>query len=264
MSVGLSAIVLQRRFWRRVEPFPHVVARDVFRPELVAALEGAFASFVGRGLSASRDPERFSRSVPGYGAYVFHLGPGTEGPLSLFLSRGWHDMLARLFGVDATLDVDVALHHHEPRSPTGWVHNDLNPGFFVDQPRPDGVNASDALACDYQSGALLERRSGLGAPREVVRAVALLYFLGNDRWSPGDGGETGLFTEQWSDVRTPAARVPPHNNSLVAFECTPRSYHAFLSNVRSPRSCVVMWLHRKKSEVVERWGERSIQRWPGT
>lgn len=255
----LSEILAQRTFWRRFEPFPHVIARDVFTDEVARSLADAFSAVLARGLSAAREPGRFSRSVPGYGAFVFNLGPDTEGPLSVFMSREWHDMLARMFGVEATLDVDVALHHHEPNSPSGWVHNDLNPGFFVDQPRPDGVNASDAGACDYQTGAGARRPL-----RETVRAVALLYFLANDRWSPGDGGETGLFTEQWRDVNEPFARVPPVNNSLVAFECTPRSYHAFLTNRRASRSSVVMWLHRRKSEVVARWGERSIQRWPGT
>jgi hypothetical protein len=260
--MGLSDLLAQRRYWRRREPFPHVVAQDVFNPDVAAALEGAFASVLARGLAAAREPERFCRSVPGYGAYVFHLGPGTDGPLSLFLSRDWHDLLARLFGVEATLDVDAALHHHERHSPSGWVHNDLNPGCFVDQPRPDGVNASDVNACDYQTGEAKVRSRG--APREVVRAVALMYFLGNEPWSPGDGGETGLFADAWSDVGAPAARVPPRNNSLVAFECTPRSYHAFLTNPRATRSSVILWLHRRKAEVVARWGERSIQRWPGT
>jgi hypothetical protein len=27
---------------------------------------------------------------------------------------------------------------------------------------------------------------------------------------------------------------------------------------------VAMWLHRPKAEVVRRWGERSIERWPGS
>jgi hypothetical protein len=27
---------------------------------------------------------------------------------------------------------------------------------------------------------------------------------------------------------------------------------------------VAMWLHRRKEEVVRRWGERSIERWPGS
>jgi len=254
-----STVLSGRGFWRRSAPFSHIVATDVFASAFAAELEGAFRAILGRGCSSARDFDRFSRSVPGYGAYVYNLGPETEGPLAVFLSRPFHDMLAGLFGVEATLDVDVALHHHERGSPSGWVHNDLNPGWFVDQPRPDGVNASDVRVCDYQRG-----QAAAGAPREVVRAVAMMYYLCNEPWSPGDGGETGLYGSVRDLVTSPLARVGPVNNSLVAFECTPRSYHAFLENRRATRSSVVLWLHRRKAEVISRWGERSIQRWPGT
>lgn len=257
--MDLSALLSRRTFWRRTDPFPHVIAKDVFAAAFAGELEASFRAVLGRGRSPVRDLERFSRSVPGYGAYVYNLGPETEGPLSVFLSRPFHDMLACLFGVRATLDVDAALHHHDRQSPSGWIHNDLNPGWFVDQPRPDGVNASDARVCDYQKGI-----SSVGAPRETVRAVAMMYYLANDPWAPGDGGETGLYSSQRDPVERPLLRVPPLNNTLVAFACSPNSYHAFLENRRSARSSVVVWLHRPKAEVVERWGERSIQRWPNT
>jgi hypothetical protein len=259
----LADVLSQRAYWRRLRPFPHVVAADVFEPGLAGALWDAFRERLDRGLSSPgpADPEKFARRVPGYGAHVLNLGPATEGPFEVFLSRPWRDMLAGLFGVEATLDVDVALHHHEVGSPTGWVHNDLNPGFFVDRPRADGVNASDAGACDYQQGTLI---SGSGPVRETVRAVAVLYYLGAEVYEAGDGGETGLYVSARDRADDPAAMVAPVPNSLLAFECTPWSYHAFLSNRRKPRSCVAMWVHRRKEEVVRRWGERSIERWPGS
>lgn len=257
----LADILSRRAYWRRVHPFPHVVATDVFEPGFAGALSDAFQEHLGRGLASGADPDRFARRVPGYGAHVLNLRPATEGPLAVFLSRPWRDMLASLFSVEATLDVDAALHHHEVGSPTGWVHNDLNPGFFVDRPRPDGINASDAEACDYQRGTAAP---GLGPVRETVRAVAVLYYLSNEPYEAGDGGETGLYGSAGDRVSEPAAMVPPVNNAMVAFECTPRSYHAFLSNRKKPRSCVAMWLHRRREEVVRRWGERSIERWPGS
>jgi hypothetical protein len=55
--------------------------------------------------------------------------------------------------------------------------------------------------------------------------------------------------------------VPPINNSMLLFECTPYSYHSFISNRRSVRNCLVMWLHRPKEEVTARWGETVIEKW---
>ncbi|MDT4982832.1 MAG: hypothetical protein QOF95_322, partial [Pseudonocardiales bacterium] len=94
-----------------------------------------------------------------------------------------------------------------------------------------------------------------------IRAVSLLFYVGNPDWVPGDGGETGLFANIDTAARGPRAAVPPVNNSLVMFECTPFSWHAFVSNVSNPRNSVVMWLHRRKDEAVARWGEQSIVYW---
>ena len=93
--------------------------------------------------------------------------------------------------------------------------------------------------------------------------MAVLFYLANEPWRPGDGGETALFHGAGGGIDRPAAVVPPVNNSMLAFECTPFSFHTFLSNVRTPRNSVVMWLHRPKSEVEERWTSRPIVYWRG-
>ena len=48
-----------------------------------------------------------------------------------------------------------------------------------------------------------------------------LYYLANPRWEPGDGGSTGLFTSADDSIEAPSAEMPPINNSLLLFECTP-------------------------------------------
>jgi Rps23 Pro-64 3,4-dihydroxylase Tpa1-like proline 4-hydroxylase len=96
--------------------------------------------------------------------------------------------------------------------------------------------------------------------REAVRAVAVIYYLNNPQWQPGDGGETGLYRTVRDAIEHPVAVVPPLNNSLVAFECTPGSYHTFRSNVRHPRNSVVIWLHVEKSAAIARWGESALVR----
>jgi 2OG-Fe(II) oxygenase superfamily len=172
------------------------------------------------------------------------------------VSREWHDLLARIVGVTATGDVSASVHHHDPGGASGWPHNDLNPGWFAEPAAgPDEVRLAAEGDVGYHHGT---RPEGVPA-RETVRAVSLLFYLANPPWSPGDGGETGLYESVRAD--RPSVAVPPVNNSLVAFECTPFSYHGFISNHRAPRNSVVMWLHRDRGEAVERWGEQSIVSW---
>ncbi|XXX75821.1 2OG-Fe(II) oxygenase [Sorangium sp. So ce134] len=255
----LEKLLSGRYFRQRVYPFPHIVGEDVLAPGAYRDVEEAFRGALRAGLSDAPGDGRFARTVPGYGAYVKPLLRDVTGPLELFVSRAWHDMVAALWDVEATLDMDAALHHHPAGSGDGWIHNDLNPGWFVDRPRADGVNVADPALCDYQHGAAA---GGAGRPRETVRAAALLFYLANDPWSPGDGGETGLYASARSPVSSPAAVVPPINNSLLCFACTPYSYHAFLRNKKSPRNSVILWIHVPAERAARRHGARSIEPWP--
>jgi 2-oxoglutarate-Fe(II)-dependent oxygenase superfamily protein len=247
----LDDLLANRRWVRRSEPFPHVVAQDVFEPKFYAQLEQDF-------LRVEREhPEVFQRNMRGYDATSANVGEHAAGPLGIFVSRAWHDLIAGVAGVSATGDVHASLHHHDPGSASGWPHNDLNPGWFEGPaPGPDDVCLTSLPRVDYAKG---PREAGTEA-RETIRAVSVLFYLANPPWQPGDGGETGLFTSS-AAAAGPAQAVAPINNSLVLFECTPFSWHAFVSNRTKPRNSVVMWLHRPKDEVVQRWGEHSIVYW---
>jgi hypothetical protein len=248
--VHLESVLANRRWVRRGLPFPHIVAGNVFTPDYYAALEQHF-------LRVQRDrPEAFERNMAGYDASGSELRHNLDGPLAIFASRPWHDMLARLTDVRATGDVSASLHHHAPGGASGWPHNDLNPGWFTQQPAVENelrLAGDDGIG--YHKG---DRPDGVGA-RETMRAVSVLFYLANPPWQADDGGETGLYTRQGS--ANPAIAVPPVNNSLVIFECTPFSWHGFITNRRTGRNCVVMWLHREKSEVLERWGDSSVVYW---
>ena len=246
---AVLAEVLQNRRWvRRTHPFPHVVAADVFVPAFYAELAAEFRRI------AQEHPEAFRRSMPGYDAAGSEVG--RDGPLGVFVSRPWHDLVAGVGRVQPTGDVSASLHHHEPGAASGWPHNDLNPGWFPEPaPDPGEVRLSIDGDVGYHRG---ERPPGVPA-RETIRAVSLLFYLANPPWSAGDGGETGLYRSP-SDP-APAASIPPVDNSLVLFECTPYSWHAFVSNRAKPRNSVVMWLHRPKADVIDRWGEAAIVPW---
>jgi 2OG-Fe(II) oxygenase superfamily len=250
---------LANRIWTyRLKPFPHFVAHEVFSQELYVEMAAQFQQILDRGLCDDPSGRDFARTMKGYDAYATSFRNDLESPLDLFLSREWHDMLARLLGIAATGDVSGGLHHHRTGSASGWAHNDLNPGWFLDRPRPDGINLFDNDICDYQTGRVTVPDE---SPRENVRAAALLFYLNNEPWTPGDGGETGLYSDASLPVERPSERVAPINNSLLLFECTPNSYHAFSRNLRHPRNSLIMWLHRPKTEVEARWGGKAVAYW---
>ncbi|MGI8679357.1 MAG: 2OG-Fe(II) oxygenase [Jatrophihabitans sp.] len=246
----LSLVLANRRWVRRCEPFPHVVAQDVFTDEFYAELAAEFRRIEGE------HPEAFRRDMPGYDAAGSQLDEYRSGPLGLFLGREWHDLMTAIFGVDATGDATATLHHHEPGGASGWPHNDLNPGWFANPPAgPAEVRAPSDGPVSYHKG---DRPDGVSA-RETIRAVSMLFYLANPPWSAGDGGETALYADSVS--RQPAATVPPVNNSLVMFECTPFCWHGFLTNPVKPRNSIVMWVHRAKADVEARWGANNIAYW---
>ena len=115
---------------------------------------------------------------------------------------------------------------------------------------------ADPSRCGYWHGA-----DAVGPAYERVRAVALLFYVGNDPWRPGDGGGTGLYETANQPVDAPSVAVPPRNNTMLAFECTPTSYHSFISNQRSCRTSMIQWLHRGREEAITRWGENSLVLW---
>jgi hypothetical protein len=256
-AFALETLLDSRRWVRRTEPFAHVVASGVFTPAFYAELESAFRALLSRGLSDGPSADRLCRNAAAYGAYVFDLNRCRSSALGVFASRAWHDVLAAATGVDANGDVGGALHHHQPGGSDGHVHCDFNAAWFLDRPGADGINLSDSRACDYCSGTTY----AAGArPREVVRAAAMIFYLCNGPWRPGDGGATGLYARGDDDVRRPQRAVEPIDNSLVAFTCTPASFHTFTAN-RTPRNSVIMWLHQPKELAVARWGAGAIEPW---
>ena len=255
------ASLLEHRPWILCnDPFPHIRATAVFTPAIYRELAAAFATILNGQTLPSWPEARLVRNMPGYDASAVDFDGPVGWPFSIFASRSWHDLFARLFGIDAIGCVSGGLHHHAIDSRDGFVHNDLNPGWFVAPGTGAEIVTPRSDLCDYRHGT-----TPAGAKvmtRETIRGIAIVYYLNNPEWRPGDGGETGLY-RTWRDaVVHPVVAVPPLNNSLVAFECTPGSFHSFRKNTRHPRNSVIVWLHREKTAVLERWGDAAIMRWP--
>lgn len=239
--------LLSRRWLRRSHPFPHIVAYDVFVPSVYEALVRRVSDAV-RALGTHSYLE-------GHDIFGTTVTAQTAADLAPLTSRGWHDLLACLVGVRATGHVALGMHHHRIGSADGFPHNDLNLGWFAADPAPGAIELTQPDLVEYTTGAA--KAAGV-APRETVRAVAALYYLANGDWQPGDGGTTGLYARASDPVSKPAMVVPPIDNSLFAFECTPTSWHSFISNRRRERNSIIMWLHRSKTEVIARWGADAI------
>jgi len=254
---SLSRLLANRRWLRRSEPFSHVVARDVFIPAVYQELADQIQTILDRGLSETADPTRFSRSIPGYDSYGIGFDGNIDEPLSLFLSPGWRDMLSSLFGIGSTPYVFAGSHHHSIGSASGFIHNDFNTAWFPIAPN-DAIQTPRNDLCAYKTGrGVLDVDSKI----EVVRGAVIMFYLLNDEWCPQDGGETGLFSSASSKISEPDSVCPPINNSLVAFECSPSSFHAFLANKRAARTSIIMWVHRDKREAAARFGSDRLERW---
>ena len=248
---SLEGVLANRRWWRRRYPFHHVVAYNVFTDEVYAQMVAEFQKLL-------EQPESFQRNMPGYDATAMEFSRDVTGSLSVFVSRAWHDMIAAVMDVRCTLDIVGSLHHHAIGSGSGRPHNDLNPGWFADSPNADGVNVADGRLVEYRSGRIV--KPGI-TTRQVVRAIAVMYYMNNPPWFPGDGGETCFYRHACDPVDHPVAAIPPISNSLVCFECTPYSYHSFITNRRTPRDSVTLWLHRTRTDVAARWGEDKLVHW---
>jgi LPS sulfotransferase NodH len=248
-AADLGAFLASRRWWVCTTPFRHLRADRVFGPELYEWMAADFRDRLGQGL--------FARDLPGYDAAALTVTAANAGAFSIFASPGWRDLIAAILAPDSTREVNVSLHHHAVGSLSGAPHNDLNPGYFIDDDGSEDIIVADQAVCSYRSGTTPEQRPVV----ERVRSVAVIYYVANPDGYPGWGGATGLYARVSDPVDRPMAAVPPINNSLVAFECTPFSFHSFMTNPRFERNCMVMWLHRSKEEVVRRWGGHSIVGW---
>jgi hypothetical protein len=252
---GLSDVIANRAWLRRSRPFAHFVAWNVFCHDFYITLAEELQEIIDRGLSETPDRSRFSRNIAGYDAYGVGFGRTQPGLLGLFVSKGWRDLMNGLFGIGSTPYIFAGAHYHAVGSADGFIHCDLNPVWF---PRATGqeIQIPNHELCAY--------KTGLGSlpasdKARVVRGAAVIFYLLNDGWRPGDGGETGLYDPALS--REPVVRCAPENNSLIAFECTPYSFHSFLSNQRLPRTSIIMWVHRPFEEAAAKFGVDNLEYW---
>jgi hypothetical protein len=232
-EADLAGVLANRRWLVDRRPFRHVRAGNVFTPAFYEEVRAAFDARL-----TDEAALHYARQHDFYGA---PMRADTTGPLGVFWAPRFHQMFVDIFGVEFSGLVTGGVHRHHPGSRDGFPHNDISPEHL--SALPDG----EVLV------------SGNEQPAEgpYVRAVAILYYLNNGPWAPGDGGETGLY-RHWRDrVTEPVAAAPPRDNTLLAFECTPYSYHSFRAN-RQRRDSVIVFLHRRLDGYLDQWGDDGI------
>jgi hypothetical protein len=197
---------------------------------------------------------RFAKNIPKYDAYALAASAELARRFRPFFGDEFSRQIATFLGIPYCARVDGALHSNPPGARTGWIHTDLCSGWFDESNLPcsDDMLYPDRGRCEYFTG----RAKSPGAqPVEYVRIASLLYFLGNDGWREGDGGETGLYAGEHDGPFCRKRLVPPLNNTAVLFLCSPHSYHRFVSNIRNTRNSIVMWLHLDAKSARATWGD---------
>ena len=136
----MSSVIdyISNRCWILREcPFRHVVATDIFLSGFYSKLNEAFIGALERGDAVSGRDDSFRRDMRGYDAYGLTFNSDVEKPFDLLFSNSWRDIFSNLFDADITSHMSGGLHHHPIGSQSGNIHNDLNPGWFVDIAMPD-------------------------------------------------------------------------------------------------------------------------------
>lgn len=217
-------------------PFRHFYQRDFLSDEMHEKLSNEFERIKALGLTEHHSRSRFSR-FEGYDCYNYCIPPQPNNVLDWFWSPQLRDYFSALFGLPLSHDLVASLHHHLPGSQTGWIHNDYVTYPFQNRKLPNGMNPyflrkNQPVNPEEVTSGLVYRK---------MRSIVMIYFLNNEIWNEGDGGETALFTT--AEANTPSFLAAPHANSAIAFEISPESFHAFQKNVKHERNSIIIWFH---------------------
>jgi hypothetical protein len=183
------------------------------------------------------------------------MNPALAHQFSPFFDIRWLREIAGVLGIPFVPVIDGALHSSPPSSRMGWVHTDYCSAWFdLSGSRKEELLFANREMCEYFTGRVKHAQA---QPKEYVRAATIIYYLCNDGWRTNDGGETGLYNASGMATHAEESRVVPINNTLLAFECSPHSHHRFLTNPRSRRNSLILWLHLPIDQAQARWGKNA-------
>jgi hypothetical protein len=142
----------------------------------------------------------------------------------------------------------LGMHRHNAPSRPGWPHTDFAVVSFPNElPNYQGMRIyQEACGCNYSDDSRHRQPDSI----KTSRALACLYYTANVEWNSGMGGETGIFTDLGKRL---VASIPPRNNSLLVFETSPLSYHAYLGSPAMQRNSYIWWYHADPNYLLRRY-----------
>ncbi len=246
MPYNISEVIsnTEEEWIERKLPFTHFYLQDFFASHFYNQLSIDFHSRTQQKSSTQQNLE------------IFDLDTVLVDSLCFFSSSEWMKFIASKFDLPLTNYINIGLHRHAINSPTGWIHNDLNPGWFISNKQSEPILPSPI--CNYKNGNTTNENI---SKIKVVRSIAIIIYLNNPQPSEMDGGETGLFANPYNNPNQPNVKIPAENNSILIFPCSPNSFHTFITNKNFVRNSIIMWFHSPIGWAVTKWGKQSIIEW---
>jgi hypothetical protein len=243
--------------WEHRSPFRHFRGMNVLPRSQFSTLESEFQKILE---SSELDPSgkyRMSRGAANYDAFMLPMDTTLASKFYPLFSESFIGSLHDLIGLPFLNRIDGAVHSSPQGSRTGWIHTDHCSAWFDKSVETHGdFQFPDRNRVTYFDG----RLKAQGAlPVEYVRAATMIFYCCNAGWKRGDGGETALYaTPKFSMADEDL--VPPLSNTFLLFECSPHSYHRFITNPGRPRNSIILWLHSTPEHVESRWGASAHNR----
>jgi hypothetical protein len=241
-------------------PFRYSHIKNVFTEEFYEKLHSKFIELLSGGISDTFDMNKFSyfgqiTKETKYDAYSRVTDPNCN-ITSIFYSNLWKNFISNLFpDIELTVNSASSFHHHKVNSTSGFLHTDWNLQNFVKDELPNGINPW-YFQCKHAG------EPGVDNAYQVVKSIACIYYLGNEEWNEGYGGDTGLYTHHNEnnfvkaipyENQIPYVKIPPVNNSMVVYEISPYSYHGFIQNKKIERNAMIQWFYSNVSNRKDKY-----------
>jgi len=172
----------------------------------------------------------------------------------VFHSNELKQFISNIFPyVKITKDILCELHYHQIGSPSSWIHNDYELVNFKHDPLPNDLNLFNGQV-DYRT---TEKFNDVF---KRVRAIAIIYYINETPWLPGNGGETAFYLDDVKDheLQKYEKTVAPLANRALIYEINPWSKHAFLSNIMYKRINLIQWYHTTVEYMNELYKKSGI------
>jgi hypothetical protein len=234
------------RFTVSSYPYNYLIVEDCFEEGTAYGLAAAFNDLIRLGKPIGKvgeEGDHFYDAI-NFTPSVEHI---RQTPLAVLASAEVRNLIVDVFDIHLDENFMLGIHRHEPPSRDGWSHTDFAIVSFPNTPPNYGSQRlfESGNGCQYSDDSLHRQPESL----KSARSIACLYFAANEPWSPGMGGETGVFLP---DATTLATAVPPKNNLLLAFEICPNSFHAYQGSATMQRNSFIWWYHSPPGYLLAR------------